>query len=408
MCRLHPATKTVKSSPLRNVQVPSSPTFEFTPLASLPSMPLTMPSKGAKPAVSLTEIPSGLPLTWLWTCHICHATYSLGATRRCLQDGHYFCSGTTVDKRSGTAKRHASCSSEFDYAGWSAWQHWRRDVLPGAEERVVGHRNCWQQCDYPSECRWGDRVGVRRKKQQQEQQQQHDHRLNQLQQQQQQQQQQNKVNATKTTVRSGTPTLISTTPPRKPQLAVDLFFKKVKRSCLRSIKEVSEESPPTSPLKQHYQLPPSAESEQQAGPIKTGDPGATASDMPLLHSDAAAAAAAPVLHIDTALIDAETPETADIAEPKTASSDEESPATPDWIDDDDDSSETSSIESTSPVNEWQFRPSTAEIGMSTPSHASRHALTNNALNIIIDLAEGKADSLDIDDAADDKIFELEL
>lgn len=32
------------------------------------------------------------PLAWTWRCHLCQTTYRLGTTRRCLLDGHYFCS----------------------------------------------------------------------------------------------------------------------------------------------------------------------------------------------------------------------------------------------------------------------------------------------------------------------------
>ena len=127
-------------------------------------------------------------------------------TRRCLDDGHYFCAGTTTVKRSkrtGNKKtiRHKACASEFDYQGWNAWGTWRRDVaeqiaaaaaleeylddqpmslpVPTVPEegrwlrgtwtgRAVSNKSvrdywgkdCWNTCDYPSECRWGKQYGV--------------------------------------------------------------------------------------------------------------------------------------------------------------------------------------------------------------------------------------------------------
>ena len=64
-------------------------------------------------------------------------------------------------------KRHRACASEFDYAGWKVWGRWRRGV--GGGSRRVEHedgkkkekeKDCWNSCDYPSECRWGKRFGV--------------------------------------------------------------------------------------------------------------------------------------------------------------------------------------------------------------------------------------------------------
>ena len=149
------------------------------------------------------------PLNWLWQCHICNRVYQLGVTRRCLDDGHNFCAGTTTVKRSkrtGYRKttRHKACASEFDYQGWKAWGVWRRNIadqlaavealeqlLDGGDEpaplfapvapnegrwlsgiwtkKTAATKNdmkdywakdCWSTCDYPSECRWGKQYGV--------------------------------------------------------------------------------------------------------------------------------------------------------------------------------------------------------------------------------------------------------
>lgn len=92
------------------------------------------------------------------------------------------------------AKRHRACASEFDYQGWKAWGRWKRsgkeeeemgdevslssgesessssdgiyddDDEGGKEEDTCGStpltKDCWTMCDYPSECRWGSRLGV--------------------------------------------------------------------------------------------------------------------------------------------------------------------------------------------------------------------------------------------------------
>ena len=75
-----------------------------------------------------------------------------GATRRCLHDGHYLCSGTReVSRRSGRLKNSKSCSSEFDYAGWRAYSKWRKQL---SRKKL---RNCGEttdQCIFPSECHW--------------------------------------------------------------------------------------------------------------------------------------------------------------------------------------------------------------------------------------------------------------
>lgn len=153
-------------------------------------------------------------MKWLWACHICHRQYNLSVTRRCLDDGHYFCAGTSVvrSRRDGTKKlrRHKACASEFDYAGWKEWGVWKRNLLtlteqhrernspcdsvfedddsendeldevtntasaispiaPGASDHTFSWRSarspgpvkdCWNCCDYPSECRWGKEFGV--------------------------------------------------------------------------------------------------------------------------------------------------------------------------------------------------------------------------------------------------------
>jgi hypothetical protein len=146
--------------------------------------------------------------------------YRLGVTRRCLEDGHYFCSlpspppspiqdekrGRERDKESSFSegfeisvarllakererkkkekqrkKRRAQkgCRAEFDYTGWSVYNNWRREIRAIqyrdygtlGSSRTIGElrfwegipvrgrqgsekvkKDCWRDCDFPSEC----------------------------------------------------------------------------------------------------------------------------------------------------------------------------------------------------------------------------------------------------------------
>ncbi|KAH6669804.1 hypothetical protein B0J14DRAFT_671427 [Halenospora varia] len=140
---------------------------------------------------------------WIWRCHLCHRVYRLGVTRRCLDDGHYFCSISegestyAITKADGTkiTKVRRSCASEFDYSAWGIYNIWRREVrlhkiarlkktalrnsmvensrtdekqklrkernaaLAGRWRGSIGNalerwgeRDCWKDCDFPSEC----------------------------------------------------------------------------------------------------------------------------------------------------------------------------------------------------------------------------------------------------------------
>ena len=130
--------------------------------------------------------PPAKPLPWLWRCHRCARIFPIGATRRCLEDGHFFCPGQESAQFSPVAKSFAkgsqnahrkrrsragiACASEFDYAGWKAYGEWRRGVNRATQvsgedfdpmeldEAMPKKHNCGQECDYPSECRWGRQV----------------------------------------------------------------------------------------------------------------------------------------------------------------------------------------------------------------------------------------------------------
>ena len=195
------ASKPYKSSHLAIPPSPFSPKFPIV----RPGSPPPAQRKRSRPRIEMPPPPPD-PMNWLWQCHLCNRVYQLGVTRRCLDDGHYFCAGTTTVKRSkrtGNKKtiRHKACASEFDYQAWKAWGTWRRDVaeqiaaaaaleeflndqpmsltvptLPeegrwlkgtwtrkvvsGKSTRDFRGKDCWNTCDYPSECRWGKQYGV--------------------------------------------------------------------------------------------------------------------------------------------------------------------------------------------------------------------------------------------------------
>ncbi|KAH9864661.1 hypothetical protein J1614_010596 [Plenodomus biglobosus] len=154
-------------TPNASLRISSSSSFSHT--SSFSSNPSRTTTARYMPA------PPADPLSWQWTCHQCAHSYPLGVTRRCLDDGHRFCSGTTTVKAwrkpSGTrrVKKHRACASEFDYSGWKAWTRWRRDVREDdpsrrrshvPQQKPVRRKDCWNNCSYPSECRWGKTYGV--------------------------------------------------------------------------------------------------------------------------------------------------------------------------------------------------------------------------------------------------------
>lgn len=184
-----------KSSHLSTPPSPFSPRLPLTPPASPPNARSSSISSSKRELSSPSTPPPSPALKWVWQCHICHRTYPLGATRRCLDDGHYFCSGVTTVKtwRASTnprkrTKKHRACPSEFDYAGWKKFAHWRRseeairnvsfDTVSDSDDTTGGdcsnfpsltlvrtpqkrtHRDCWNRCDFPSECRWGSQYGM--------------------------------------------------------------------------------------------------------------------------------------------------------------------------------------------------------------------------------------------------------
>ncbi|KAH0365936.1 hypothetical protein KCU65_g5652, partial [Aureobasidium melanogenum] len=199
-----PAKINTSAVPFRSsrLAVPPSP---FSPADPITPTPLkrTYSATADIDLIQYLPPPTRQPMKWLWACHICHRQYNLSVTRRCLDDGHYFCAGTSVvrSRKDGTKKlrRHKACASEFDYAGWKDWGVWKRNLLLLTQQQrqhspcdsvfdddsedeveeitftasvvspiVAGDswrtatpiKDCWNHCDYPSECRWGKQFGV--------------------------------------------------------------------------------------------------------------------------------------------------------------------------------------------------------------------------------------------------------
>ena len=139
--------------------------LRFSSGPTSPTLPLKHPGPHPFKSVHSTSLrphqgsskPPPAPPPWMWTCHCCHKPYALGVTRRCLEDGHMFCTGrTSLVTGQKTAER--SCNSSFDYTGWAEWQIWRRGIYDGGPQSYSpGKKHCWMNCDFPSECRWSHR-----------------------------------------------------------------------------------------------------------------------------------------------------------------------------------------------------------------------------------------------------------
>jgi hypothetical protein len=142
----------------KSVRSPRTPTYvPDSPLATsiLPFDHTKLFNESAPEAQdkpSFPPPPSEKPMSWIWICHLCHSRYAIGVTRRCLVDGHYYCSGESDKPSIRKKKKHKACSSEFDYASWKLWGDWRRKVVRKIHnDRVI--RGC-EYCDFPSQCRY--------------------------------------------------------------------------------------------------------------------------------------------------------------------------------------------------------------------------------------------------------------
>ena len=128
-------------SPMWSPPTPASP-FEYDRFLRTPEPKETKPKAIAPPPDS--------PLPWVWQCHLCRNRYPLGVTRRCLYDGHYYCSGDTGQPNLKKKKGRA-CSSEFDYEGWEEYAEWKHKALKEHGNSRVS-RGC-ETCAFPSQCR---------------------------------------------------------------------------------------------------------------------------------------------------------------------------------------------------------------------------------------------------------------
>lgn len=142
-------------SPRTPIYQPTSPLsaslapFDPAKLFSSPSAP-PIP-KSVAPTKKTPSPPPSDPLAWVWQCHLCRSRWPLGVTRRCLVDGHLYCSGDTSQPNL-KKKKGQSCSSEFDYVGWKDWGAWKRNALKTISNPRIPS-GC-ERCEFPSQCRY--------------------------------------------------------------------------------------------------------------------------------------------------------------------------------------------------------------------------------------------------------------
>ena len=142
-------------SPRTPIYQPTSPFSSslspFDPAKLFSSLSAPLSPRGAAPTNKALPPPSD-PLAWVWQCHLCRSRWALGVTRRCLVDGHLYCSGETSQPNLKKKKKGQSCSSEFDYVGWKDWSAWKRDALKTMSNPRTP-RGC-EKCEFPSQCRY--------------------------------------------------------------------------------------------------------------------------------------------------------------------------------------------------------------------------------------------------------------
>jgi hypothetical protein len=141
------------------VRSPRTPTYAPNSISFLTIPPFDA-SRALVPlfSTSLVELtpPPPQPLAWVWQCHLCRTRYPLGATRRCLLDGHFYCSGET-DRPNQKRKKKQGCSSEFDYIGWKAMEQWKRKARKSGKFAIVCEPQGCENCEFPSQCRYAGR-----------------------------------------------------------------------------------------------------------------------------------------------------------------------------------------------------------------------------------------------------------
>ncbi|GAM86610.1 hypothetical protein ANO11243_046240 [Dothideomycetidae sp. 11243] len=129
--------------------LPTSPLAQPMPRASAPSIVSTHCSRSDDNWSTAED-----PVPWRWQCHVCNRRYQVGVTRRCLEDGHYFCTGRTLISGVGEPSmvvEHPPCTSVFDYCAWESIGEERRRLIRDGSD---GRTDCWSGCDWPGSCIW--------------------------------------------------------------------------------------------------------------------------------------------------------------------------------------------------------------------------------------------------------------
>ncbi|KAL8694290.1 MAG: hypothetical protein Q9218_001058, partial [Villophora microphyllina] len=141
-----------RPSRLRHVDIPRSPASPLESIAKRLQYALpTVEEVRETDSPTATKDPPPSPYKWMWYCHQCRTGYGVGVTRRCLIDDHVLCYGATIKRKSKRPKRVRACQSEFDYNGWQNWGAWKRSQAGNVSQH---ERNCFDNCDWPSQCRW--------------------------------------------------------------------------------------------------------------------------------------------------------------------------------------------------------------------------------------------------------------
>jgi hypothetical protein len=139
-----------------DVRSPRTPTYVPNTMSFFPIPPFD-PSRvfaSLSPTKSVEQTPPPPePLAWVWRCHLCRSRYPLGATRRCLLDGHFCCSRET-DRPSQKKKKGQSCSSEFDYIGWKEMEQWKSKARKSEGFLIAREPQGCENCEFPSQCRY--------------------------------------------------------------------------------------------------------------------------------------------------------------------------------------------------------------------------------------------------------------
>jgi hypothetical protein len=144
-------------SPRTPIYQPISPLSPFDPAKLFFNLSAPLKPEAVAPTKNnVLPPPPSDPLAWVWRCHLCRSRWPLGVTRRCLVDGHFYCSGEALQPNPKKKKKLQSCSSEFDYVCWKEWVEWKRNALKTMTNPRIP-KGC-ERCEYPSQCRYGPAV----------------------------------------------------------------------------------------------------------------------------------------------------------------------------------------------------------------------------------------------------------